>query len=159
MSERRLRLATRALVLDDDDRVLLVRMGGGGQSVWVTPGGGIEDGETDEDAVRRELYEEVGLRSFVLGPLVWVRTAYVPLGGGTWDGETERIYLVRTRAFEPAPHLPWDELRAEGMTAVRWWTLQELEAAETLFAPRRLPLLLRELILHGSPTEPVDVGP
>jgi hypothetical protein len=44
------------------------------------------------------------------------------------------------------------------MDAIRWWTLEELEAAETLFAPRRLPLLLRELLLRGPPTEPVDVG-
>jgi hypothetical protein len=77
---------------------------------------------------------------------------------GRWDGETERIYLVRTRAFDPAPGLSWDRLHAEGMTAVRWWTIGELEAAKARFAPGRLPLLLRELILHGPPVEPVDVG-
>jgi hypothetical protein len=44
------------------------------------------------------------------------------------------------------------------MTDVRWWTLAELEAAEARFAPRRLAILLRELIRHGPPTEPLDVG-
>ena len=44
------------------------------------------------------------------------------------------------------------------MTAIRWWTPAELGAAEELFAPRRLPLLVRELLLHGPPAEPVDVG-
>jgi hypothetical protein len=44
------------------------------------------------------------------------------------------------------------------MTAVRWWTLDELETAETLFAPRRLPLLVRALVETGPPAEPLDVG-
>ncbi len=158
MSELRLRLATRAIVLDPFDRILLVRFDFGDRVVWATPGGGIEEGETDEHALRRELAEEAGLEEFELGPPVWTRTHQVPLGGGMWDGQTERYYLVRTARFEPAPQLSWEELRAEGMTAVRWWTLDELEATEAQFAPRRLPLLVRELILHGPPAEPVDVG-
>jgi hypothetical protein len=44
------------------------------------------------------------------------------------------------------------------MTAIRWWTVGELESADAIFAPRRLPLLLRALILHGPPVEPVDAG-
>ncbi len=158
MSDPRLRLATRAIVLDPCDRILLVRFDFGDRVVWATPGGGIEPGETDEHALRRELAEEAGLEGFELGQLVWTRTHHVPLGGGRWDGQTERYYLVRTPPFEPAPRLSWEELRAEGMTAVRWWTLGELEAAEELFAPRRLPLLVRELLLRGPPGKPVDVG-
>lgn len=82
----------------------------------------------------------------------------MPLGAGRWDGQTEDYYLVRTRSFEPAPRLSWEELREEGMTAVRWWTLAELEAAETAFAPRRLPRLVRELLGHGPPAKPLDAG-
>lgn len=158
MSEPRLRIATRAIVLDESDRVLLVRFSAPGREIWLTTGGGVEEGETDEDAVRRELHEEAGLVDFALGPLIWTRTVHQSLEGGRWDGQTERFYLVRAASFEPTPALSWEELRAEGMTAVRWWTSAELEAAETLFAPRRLPLLLHELILHGPPAEPIDVG-
>lgn len=158
MSELRLRSAVRAFVLDERDRVLLVRMGADERSIWVTPGGGVEEGESDEHALRRELLEETGLDVFELGPHVWTRTARLPLGDGRWDGELERVYLVQVPVFEPVPRLTREELHAEGMTAVRWWTLEELEAAGTLFAPRCLPLLLRELLLHGPPAEPVDVG-
>jgi 8-oxo-dGTP pyrophosphatase MutT (NUDIX family) len=154
----RLRLAARAVVLDELDRALFVRFDFGDRVVWATPGGGIEDGESDEEAIRRELAEEAGLEDFPLGPLVWTRTHHVPLAGGRWDGQRERYYLVRTPSFEPMPRLSWEELRKEGMTAVRWWGQVELETTEALFAPRRLPLLVRELILHGPPAEPVDVG-
>ncbi len=158
MSAPRLRMAARAVVLDSGGRVLLVRFDFGDHVVWATPGGGIEELETDEHAVRRELAEEAGLEGFELGPLVWTRTHHVPLGSGTWDGQTERYYLVRTPPFEPAPRLSGEELRAEGMTAVRWWTLAGLEATDATFAPRRLPVLVRELLRHGPPADPIDVG-
>ena len=49
----------RALVLDPDDRVLLVRFEfpATGRK-WALPGGGLEPGETDHEALRRELHEE-----------------------------------------------------------------------------------------------------
>ena len=157
MSGPRLRSAARALVLDELGRVLLVRMGEGERAIWVTPGGGVEPGESDKHALRRELLEETGLDSFELGPHVWTRTAHVPLGGGRWDGERERVYLVRTPSFEPAPRLSWEQLADEGMTGVRWWTAGELETAEALFAPRRLPVLVRELLLYGPPARPLEL--
>jgi len=156
MSRQRLRDAVRALVLDEGDRVLLVRFEFPQWVGWATPGGGVNPGETDEDAIRRELAEETGLEGFSLGPMIWMRTHLFELGD--WDGQIERYFLVRTSAFEPAPGLTWAELNAEYVTAVRWWALAELEASEALFAPRSLPLFVRELIVNGPPAEPIDVG-
>jgi len=158
MAEPRIRAAARAVVLDPDDRILLVRFEFPDRTVWATPGGGIHDGETDEGALRRELLEEAGLTGFRLGPLVWTRTHEFSFGSGRWDGQSERIYLVRTPAFEPRPRLSRAELRAEGVTALRWWSAGELEAAEAVFTPRRLPELLRNLLDDEAPSEPIDVG-
>jgi 8-oxo-dGTP diphosphatase len=154
----RLRQAARAVVLDPGDRILLVRFEFPAGTVWATPGGGLDVGETHEQAILRELEEEAGLVGCELGPWIWTRTHVVPFESGLWDGQVERYVLVRTQAFEPAPRFTPDELAAEFVTGVRWWTQAELAAAEVVFAPRRLPELVAALLRDGAPGEPVDVG-
>jgi G:T/U-mismatch repair DNA glycosylase/ADP-ribose pyrophosphatase YjhB (NUDIX family) len=154
---RSLRRAARAVVLDPDDRVLLVRFEWPYETVWATPGGGVDPDETDEQAIVRELAEECGLRGFELGPCIWTREQWFADMPG-WGGQTERIFLVRTDAFTPAPELTVDELVAEGMVEQRWWSLDELAASPETFAPRRLPELVRDLVDCGPPAEPLDVG-
>jgi G:T/U-mismatch repair DNA glycosylase/ADP-ribose pyrophosphatase YjhB (NUDIX family) len=154
---RPLRRAVRALVLDPADRVLLVRFEWPDRSVWAPPGGGVEPDESDEHAIARELAEECGLRDFVPGPCLWTREhwfADVP----PWGGQAERIYLVRTEAFTPAPEWTAAQLAAEGVVEQRWWTRDEIARPGAVFAPRRLPELLRDLLANGPPREPIDVG-
>jgi 8-oxo-dGTP pyrophosphatase MutT (NUDIX family) len=159
MTEPRLRQAARAIVLDAEDRILLVGFEWRGTMLWETPGGGVDEGETLEQAARRELLEETGLEAAELGPIVWTRTHVEPVGEGRWDGQTESFYLVRAGpAFEPTPRLSPEALRAEGMVAVRWWELDELEATDAVVVPSRLPALVRELLRHGPPPEPLGVG-
>ena len=158
MTELRLRPAARVIVVDEDERVLLVRFDLPAEpTTWATVGGGIEPGETPEEAARRELLEEAGLDGVELDRPVWVRTHVFerPL---RWDGQSEIYFLVRTPAFEPRPTHTWKQLNAEGVTAIRWWTLEELDSADTLFAPRRLPELLRALLRDGPPAEPIEIG-
>jgi 8-oxo-dGTP pyrophosphatase MutT (NUDIX family) len=44
----------------------------GGKRWWVTPGGGLDPGETFEEAARRELREETGM-DLSIGRWVWTR--------------------------------------------------------------------------------------
>lgn len=154
---RPLRRAVRAVLLDPAGRTLLVRFRDADSTWWATPGGGIDVGETHEQALARELVEEAGLTDFELGPEVWTRRHRFP-GMQRHGGQEERYFLVRARAFEPQPSLTREQLAAEGVVETRWWSLAELEASGEDFAPRSLPALVRELLESGPPPEPVDVG-
>lgn len=154
----RLREAARAVIFDPDRRILLVCFEFPERSVWACPGGGLEAGETHEDAIRRELREEVGLDLVELGPCIWTRTHVIPLFDGRWDGQVERYFLVNVDAFEPSPALTVEQLRAEFVAGLRWWTAEELDASTEVHAPRSLPELVRRLRLDGPPPEPIDAG-
>src|SRR5262249_20284457 len=112
------------LVLDPNDRILLVRFEFPDHGVWATPGGGVEPGEPDEPALRRELAEELGLHDFELGPQLWFRTHWQV--GERRAGPTDRGLPGRVAAFEPEPELTPEQLRDEGVHGMRWWTPEEL---------------------------------
>lgn len=149
------RTGVRAVVLDPADRILLVRFEDVMGSWWATPGGGVDAGESDADALARELREEVGLERFELGPLVWTRQHW-HVDPTRWGGQQERHYLVRVEAFEIAPSFSEAELAAEGVHEARWFSLDELDGVIT--GPRRLRELVLGLIAEGPPAEPLDAG-
>jgi 8-oxo-dGTP pyrophosphatase MutT (NUDIX family) len=150
-----LRQAVRALVVDDHSRIVLVRFEA---TLWAAPGGGVDAGEDDRVALARELHEELGLvLQEPLGQPVWTRTHLFPMS--SWDGQAERFYLLRVPPFRIQPAMGHAALEAEGVREVRWWSLTELQVArDVVFAPRRLPELLVDLLSSGPPQTPVDVG-
>jgi len=149
------REAVRALVVDQADRVLLLRFENpvNHDVWWATPGGGIEAGESDEAALRRELAEECGLELGDPGPIVWTREHVFP-----WNGEllrqSERFHLVRVDDLEVRPTI---DLIPEGVYGYRWWTLEERASTDERLAPRALATALPALLRDGAPAEPLDV--
>ncbi|MFM7095017.1 MAG: NUDIX domain-containing protein, partial [Actinomycetota bacterium] len=143
----RIREAVRALLIDDDHHVLLAHLAFPLRSVWVLPGGGLDPCESHDDGLLRELREEVGFTPEAIGPLLWTRTHVIPFVDGLWDGQRDHVYLVRTDRFEPSPALTTEQLRAEHLVDLRWWSLDELlaEPETTFFAPLHLPKLVHEV--------------
>jgi TDG/mug DNA glycosylase family protein len=139
--EPRERRAVRALVLDAEGRLLLLRWERETGLWWIAPGGGLDDGESDEDGLRRELHEELGLQAFELGPLVHEYEHPLPSNGRLLR-QRNRIYLVRVDAFEPSPTV---DLAAENVSGYRWWTPAELRATDERIAPPDLAELLASL--------------
>ncbi|NBN88925.1 MAG: NUDIX domain-containing protein [Actinobacteria bacterium] len=159
LSGLRIREAVRGLVVDQNDHVLLAHLAFPARSVWVLPGGGLEADETHHQGLLRELREEVGLSPDEIGPHLWTRTHIIPFIDGRWDGQRERAYLVRTPRFEPAPLLSPEQLRAEYLVDLRWWSINELlaEPDTTFFAPLHLPRLIHEVMTLGPPPEPWEI--
>ncbi|MFF8643282.1 NUDIX domain-containing protein [Streptomyces sp. NPDC015345] len=156
-----LRHAARGVVLDGENRILLCRCVLPGAVVWITPGGGIEEGESAGSALRRELLEEVGLN--FEGPLrpVWHQRLIGPEYAQGYDGVINDYFLVYAEAFEPAGRLSEVELAAEHLTSFRWWRLDEIADYQgpELFGPRDLAAALDELIAEGPSENPVVLGP
>ena len=60
----------RVIVLDDENRMLMVKQHHEGKDIWMVPGGGIEEGESSSQAAAREVKEETGL-DVQVSRLVW----------------------------------------------------------------------------------------
>ena len=54
------RVSLKAVIRDDQGRVLVNKEGS--MDTWSLPGGGWDHGETEHEAIARELYEELGYR-------------------------------------------------------------------------------------------------
>lgn len=57
----KLRRKVRAIVINEAGEFLLVRPHGYGEGEWTLTGGGVEQGETTHQAMRREIAEELGM--------------------------------------------------------------------------------------------------
>jgi len=65
------RLAVRAILIEQD-RILLAHFVDAGGEWYVVPGGGVQHGETIEEAFHRELQEEIGARA-EFGAVAFIR--------------------------------------------------------------------------------------
>ena len=136
------REGVRAFVVDAQRRLLLVRFRDPTGNVWwAPPGGGIEAGETVEQALRRELLEEAGLAGFDIGPQVFENEPTF-----SWQGrllrQHQRYFVVRVDDHEPAPTI---ELGEELVDRVAWWTPEELASPPERLSPPDLAELVRTL--------------
>jgi len=147
------RLAARVLVLDEEDRLLLLeaRDSPGNHRWWVAPGGGVRSGESFEGAAQRELQEETGL----LLPVqrwVWTRRHVYDWQGRRHD-QYERYFAAKVASPRVMP------VKADGYVVDhRWWHLGEIEQSHEEFAPRRLAVLLPSIIRGEYPDPPLDCG-
>lgn len=148
-----LRHAARVVALSPQQRVLLVRFELPTGAFWATPGGGVEGDESRIDAARRELIEETGITDIdLIGP-IWDRTHHFPLHG--FDGQNEHYFFTRTTDEDVDPAFSQQELLDEGVTMMRWWSVEEIAASNEMFAPRDLGDRLKALLTDGPPDKPI----
>jgi 8-oxo-dGTP diphosphatase len=156
-----LRPAVRAIIIDEREQILLCRWDLNGLTVWGTPGGGIDEGESHAVALRRELLEEVGFALVSEPPHVWHQVIVAPFHAGPeFDGVINDFYLVRAAWFEPRGTFSDAELANENLLERRWWPLAEIAdySGDAVFAPRFLSSLLDSLLRQRTSEFPIDVG-
>lgn len=126
------------LILNDKNEVLLVRRSKSSKTdagMWSRPGGGVEFGETFEEAVKREMKEEVNLDIEVVRYLDYtndlkfengVKKHWITLGflGRVVSGEVKNL--------EPDKH-----------EEVRWFPLDKLPENLTIYTKRGIEALLK----------------
>ena len=123
---------------------------------WITPGGGVEDGETHKMAAIRELEEETGLADVQLLGWIWSREREHLIRGLAVLGR-ERFFMVRVKN----PSLSFDgqtDVERETLIDTRWWRLDEIAVSEDLFVPRNLAELLKPILDGSLPTTPIPIG-
>lgn len=142
------RPTSRVLLFDRDDRVLLfltIAPDTSGIARWLTPGGGVDPGESHHEAAVRELREETGLQVADLGEPVWSHDFDVKWDAADHDTGHAVFYTAVVDQFEPSSELWTDEERIDVLDH-RWWSLAELTATAEPYEPAELiPLVRRQL--------------
>ena len=160
----KIRNSARAVVLNENNLVLLFKfsfpdmtdhINKGIKEFWVTPGGGLKDGETFLTALHRELVEETGIKLESDPPWIWTREVELE-----WKGEKmlshERYFLVRTSGEE---HGVGDLTENEKATlkGQRWWSLQDIQYSQEEFRPPRIVEEIEKILGSGLASQTVSI--
>jgi 8-oxo-dGTP diphosphatase len=135
------RLASRLLILAPTRRALMLHISPTfREPFWVTPGGGLDDGESFEDAARRELFEEVGRGDLQIGPCVSERDVEF-----MWEEwfvrQHERTFLVIASEEFEAVVLHPDE---EPIVGSAWFSAEELRSSPEAVYPEGVADLVKQ---------------
>jgi ADP-ribose pyrophosphatase YjhB (NUDIX family) len=131
------RPTARVLLLDDAGRVLLLRIHDPSVTrgphpipadFWLLPGGGLADGETWQDAARRELFEETGIHDVTIGRCVRAHEKVVAnASGGLWR-VVERIHVGRVSGTPQVGFGGHEPQERSTIVGYRWFTRDEIVA-------------------------------
>lgn len=121
----RLRQKVRAVVVNDTGEFLLVRPHGYRANAWTLAGGGVDQGETVHQAMRREIAEELGvalegtLEQLPVGNRFIYSAVHKAKHALDHDGQQATMFVVRLPNETPIA------IQAEEIAEVRWFTRAE----------------------------------
>jgi ADP-ribose pyrophosphatase YjhB (NUDIX family) len=137
------RRAGRIVLLNEQGRILLLRHSRtNGTSFWATPGGGVNEDETFEQAALREAEEELGVTGAAVR-FLWEQDSEF-MSVSKWVPQHECYFLLDAKL---AP-FSTDVLKthdSEGIAEIRWWSAAEIESTQEEIYPEGLARRLWDL--------------
>lgn len=156
----KIRKSSRAILLNPENELFLFKfefaMLSEHKTLWVTPGGGVESNESFEQALYREVYEEMGIE--LKGGYKWIYYRNKPFT--TKSGEEfiseERYYLVK---------IQHSNISLNNMTQTekkltrewKWWSVEEIQNSSEGFFIGNLDKELDKIINGDIPEEPIEI--
>lgn len=142
------RPSSRLLVIDAEERLLLFKFEHrsgtlAGEAFWATPGGGLDPGESFEQAACRELLEETGLLLAHPGPQIAQRTVCFTLPSGEIVEADERYFLIRVSELAVSNE-NWTLVERDVMIEHRWWRPSDITSAAEQIWPDNIATLLAD---------------
>ena len=154
------RPAARVVLLDSARRVFLINsvdpFDRSKRPWWEIPGGGMDPGETSEEAAAREIVEETGITEFELGPCIWTQQVQFTFAGMFFDSD-ERIHVAWCDGGEFAPRR-LELFEAMAFRGARWWEAGELIESDEVVLPPRMREFLQPIVDGIIPATPIDIS-
>jgi 8-oxo-dGTP pyrophosphatase MutT (NUDIX family) len=150
----------RVIAVDPEGCVLLFRIEDPVDTkppIWITPGGGIEPGESPAAAAVREFQEETGIA-------IDIASVQVPVAvtRGEWTFRGQRLYSIdwffpwRGPRFEPST-AGWSALEHELHAEWRWWEPGQLEQTDEAVLPADLAAVARRIASGALIETPIEL--
>lgn len=143
------RLATRAVIMDQDRLLLVNAYADAASTLWCVPGGGVEAGSSLPDNLIREVYEETGL-TIRVGPPCLVNEFHAPA-----TGFHQVEVFFRCTVTDGTLHDNWRDPE-QIVTRRRWVTQVEMQSLR--FKPDSLARVAFQRGMGYDPLEEI-VGP